>query len=473
MLKSTRKVRIACLVVVFVQFAGAQSVKELTDSLIDQHRKGTLRILLPGPATVSVTQIRHDFPFGTCVNRRLFGLDNSTSTPEDMQKYQDTLRAYFNAATHENALKWHHTEKNGPGDPGYVFADSVYRFCAENNLAMRGHLLVWEDTRYMAQWVKELNDDDLRFHVKRRVKDVTTHYKGKISDYDLNNEMLEHNYIRTRLGDGIVKEMADAALEGDPDAVLYLNEYNILDGAKLTAYLNQIRHYLAQEVPIGGIGCQGHFWSPVPSYHVLRERLDSLAQFGLPIKITEYDYEAAIDARASGLDRAYRTFFSHPAVTGITMWGFWAGRMWRSGAAFWELDWTPNKAAQAYKNLVYHEWWTREEQTANDSGVCEIRVFFGTHAVEVGDKTFEVTFPQSHGSEYTLDLRPTDVGSLRAPHPSNESRLGTTRVVPAWSLHQWNNHDRRIYDIRGRNIESNRAAPVSTPALSASVLVIR
>jgi endo-1,4-beta-xylanase len=70
--------------------------------------------------------------------------------------------------------------------------------------------------------------------------------------------MLHANYYEERLGTKITKEMAMWMRQEDPQAVLYLNDYDILTGRRLVDYVAQIRKFLDEGVPIGGIGVQGH-----------------------------------------------------------------------------------------------------------------------------------------------------------------------------------------------------------------------
>ena len=63
-------------------------------------------------------------------------------------------------------------------------------------------------------WLKKLNNDQLRAAVHRRAIGVTKHFKGRISEFDLNNEMVHGDFFRRRLGYGIINEMAYMAKGG-------------------------------------------------------------------------------------------------------------------------------------------------------------------------------------------------------------------------------------------------------------------
>lgn len=383
------------LTIVCAAGEGASSVKERTDPLIREHRMGTLTVQTTPGASVKVTQLRHEFWFGTALSAGMFG---DRANPEDREKYLEVVKNNFNAAVHENALKWYSTERRGPDNPDYEAADRVLEWCEKNNIPMRGHCIFWAADRYVQGWVKELDDEALRKTLERRAREVTSRYRGRIGEYDLNNEMVPNNYYRRRLGKDVVADMARWAREGDPNATLFVNDYNVLTGRVLDAYAEQIKDFLDRGIPIGGIGCQGHSHGRTVDFDQVNKALDRLAQFGLPIRITEFLMNTTDEERkAQDLADYYRTCFAHPAVTGILMWGFWEGRIWRPEAHLWKRDWTPTPAALAYRDLVYKEWWTNWEGKANADGVCEVPAFFGKHKVESNGQTVEVELKKKDG----------------------------------------------------------------------------
>jgi len=139
----------------------------------------------------------------------------------------------------------------------------------------------------------------------------------------------------------------------DPDVKLFVNDYNVVAGNETDAYKQQILGLIASNAPVDGIGAQGHFGSTVNPL-LTEARLDSLAELGLPIWITEYDsVNADQNVRAGNLEMLYRIAFSKTAVDGILMWGFWAGSHWLgSNAAIVNLNWTLNAAGQRYQSLL-------------------------------------------------------------------------------------------------------------------------
>jgi len=363
------------------------STKAWTDTPIRAHRMGTLIIRAAPGAAVTVTQLRHEFAFGTAIACRMFRDD---ADPEARRQYQEILAANFNAAVHENALKWYHTERAGPGNPLYDDADRMLAWCERRGIRMRGHCVYWGIEKYVQPWLQGLDDAALRTHLARRGQEVTARYRDRITEYDLNNEMIHGDYYAQRLGEGITGEMFAWAKEGDPAARLYVNDYGIISGKDAPRYLEHIRALIDRGVPVGGIGVQGHFGGHVDPMHVARV-LQDLAAFHLPIKVTEFDMDTDDeDAKARGLEDLYRVAFANPAVDGILMWGFWEGAHWRPKAALWKRDFTPTKAAAAYRALVFSEWWTRFAGHTDANGECRVPAFFGQHRVACGERAIEV-----------------------------------------------------------------------------------
>lgn len=375
------------------EIVSAAKVLKEADESIAKIRAGTLVVLTAPNAKVKVTQLRHEFPFGTAIAHQLWGEKASADVRE---KYQQILKENFNHAVHENALKWYHTQRQ-PGEPNWKDADTVLEWCEKNGISMRGHCIYWGIEKYVNGWLKELDDKALRAELEKRAKDVTARYKGRILEYDLNNEMIHGNYYSKRFGEEITKEMFNWAKASDPNAILYVNDYSILSGGDGPKYIAHIKKLLEMGTPIGGIGCQGHFGKSVNASHVKRT-LDALAQFNLPIKITEYDVDNPDDkAKAEALETFYKVCFGHPAVAGVLMWGFWEGAHWRPNAALWKKDFTPTPAAETYRRLLFKDWWTTWEGQADAAGRCEVRAFFGKHAVEAGGKRVEVELKKADG----------------------------------------------------------------------------
>ena len=382
--------------------ASAKLKPEAIEARIREHRMGELIVKTKPGAEVKVEQLRHEFWFGTAIsNSMVQGASRRRMTDADLAKYKEVLAANFNAAVHENALKWHNCERTATSGFDYSTAEAIYKFCADSDIVMRGHCMFWCTDRYVQNWVKQLEKDELRKVVKRRAMDVTSRFKGRIEEFDLNNELIFGDFYRRSLGDGIIKDMADWGKEGNPKALLYLNEQGSLasGGRNADKYIALIKKTLAQGVKIDGLGCQGHFGNMVDTQKV-QTTLDRLAQFNLPIKITEYDFSTDDEqAKAKHLKDFYTICFAHPAVEGILMWGFWQGAHWRPKAALWKRDWTQTPAAKTYRDLVFKKWWTKETGKADNTGTYKTKAFCGEYLIESQGKRRKAALQKDKGHE--------------------------------------------------------------------------
>ncbi len=377
---------------------------------IRQHRMGTLVITAAPGAAVHVEQVRHEFWFGAALASEAF---DGRMPPAEAARYREVFLANFNSAVTENALKWLEMEPvRGPVN--YATVDAILTWTAAHGIPLRGHNLYWGFHRWVQPWLKELDDATLRATLQARGEDVGRRYRGRFAEYDLNNEMIHGNYYADRLGPGIVLDLARWVKSQDPEAKLFVNDYDILTGNRLADYVAHIRGLLAMGVPIAGIGVQGHLHGDTFDPAALQHALDELAQFHLPIRVTEFNFpgqrsrfyrhpELAItpeeeEAKARAIVDYYRICFAHPAVTGILLWGFWEGNNWIPQSSLFKRDWTPTPAGLAYRDLVFREWWTRWDGQADANGRVEVRAFYGTHRVTSGGQTVVVELHSGAGS---------------------------------------------------------------------------
>jgi len=407
------KAILSFILVSLTQFVSLQETHAQYNGInedIAKHRKGTITIKAKKGDKVIVEQLNHEFWFGAAISNQ-FG---TGQMPEnDRNQYEEKFLKNFNSAVTENAVKWASMEPQ-KGQVNYAAVDGILNWTEKNKIPLRAHNLFWGITKFVQPWVKELDDDALRQTLQNRAETITSRYKGRFAEYDLNNEMVHGNYYEDRLGPEITKLMAQWAHNGDPDAKLFLNDYDILTGKKLTEYMAQIRTLLKQGVPIAGIGVQGHLHSDTFDRNELRRSLDSLAIFNLPIRVTEFNMpgqrskyltekiltmtpeEEALKAKE--LVDYYKICFAHPAVEGMIMWGFWAGANWIPASSLYNRDWSPTPAADAYQSLIFKEWWTDESRAAGKDGVVSIQAFYGKYKVTVNGVSKEIDLSKAEGN---------------------------------------------------------------------------
>jgi len=387
------KIRMAITITcVFISFQLSVKAGDISKA-IQQHRMGTLIIETKPGSSVQVEQLRHEFWFGAAISSSVF---SGRYNPEDERKYKEVFLANFNAGVTENALKWHAMERYR-GRIDYSVVDAILGWTDEHNIPLRGHNIFWGIPGRVQNWLKQMDDKQLREALKNRAMTIARRYRGRFAEYDLNNEMIHGNYYAERLGPGITKQMAEWFRKEDPQAVLFVNDYDVLTGKRLDDYIVHIRGLLQEGVPIGGIGVQGHLHGETFDPDALRGALDKLGKIGLPICITEFNFPGQRSrfnqrrslkltsdeelAKAEAITDYYRICFSHPAVRGILMWGFWEGANWIPQSSLYRRDWTPTPAAEAYHELIFKQWWTKWNGEADTNGKCRVQAFYGKHRV--------------------------------------------------------------------------------------------
>jgi GH35 family endo-1,4-beta-xylanase len=350
--------------------------KTQANARIEQIRKRDVRLLIvdangsPVPGVnVNVKQTRNRFAFGSAIN---FNISNPS--------YAAFFKTNFQWAVMENESKWYANEPSR-SNVTYTAANSITNFCRTNGITLRGHTIFWAVEANVQQWVKNLSDANLRIHLTNRLNSVVNHFKGTFGHWDVNNEMLHGDYFGQRLGGWVNPWMFQHARLLDPNVKLFVNDYNVIASNETEAYKQQILGLISSNAPIDGIGAQGHFGATINPL-LTEARLDSLAELGLPIWITEYDSANADETiRADNLEMLYRIAFSKQAVDGVLMWGFWAGSHWRgSNAAIVNLNWTLNQAGLRYQSLLA-EWKTTTNGTAAGGGAFDFRGFHGNYDI--------------------------------------------------------------------------------------------
>ena len=391
--------------------ASAASDASNDEAAIQRYRMGRLIVHTTPGVAVDVQQIRHEFWFGAAIASSAF---DGQMSPADAAQYKKVFLEDFNAGVPENALKWLSMERER-GHVNYATIDAILAWADEHQIPLRGHNVFWGVHEFVQPWLKQLGDAALRQELEARAHAIAGRYRGRFAEYDLNNEMIHEDYYAERLGPMITRDMATWMRDCDPNAVIFVNDYDILTGRRLDQYVSHIRTLLSMGVPVGGIGVQGHLHGDSFDADALRHALDVLAQFHLPIRVTEFNFpgqksrffdhrELAItpaeeEAKAKALTDYYRICFAHPAVDGILMGGFWEGANWIPQSSLYRRDWTPTPAAEAYRKLLFGDWWTTWHGKADANGRCEVPAFFGTYRITSQGKTTTAVLEKQAGTE--------------------------------------------------------------------------
>ena len=361
-------------------------------------------------AAVTVTQTRHAFTFGFPVDFRELG------DPADLAFYTSIGTAHATEVVAETSLKWRVVEPS-PGDFFFDLADSELAWAEGLGLRIKGHTLLWGNAppfssgsgipnwllaQFPNKTLSRAEQETLRGLLQRRVETTVARYRGRIDVWDVTNETLNvfTQWFIDRLGPGIVEDMFRWAHTIDPGAQLVFNEwitevFTGLPGANAAAVRDRVLALRAAGVPIDAVGQQGHFVpgivyaggtadlskrTRIDDYAVA---LDTLAETGLPIHITETNIIAPDDPekRAAQTEALLRVWWGHPAVEQVIFWALWnevaARQQLHSG--LWDEAGVLTRPGEAVVSLLNDRWRTRATVTADANGVVELRATLGDY----------------------------------------------------------------------------------------------
>lgn len=162
-------------------------------------------------------------------------------------------------------------------------------------------------------------------------------------------------------------QYAEAA---DPDALLFINDYNLESNpAKLDSLLIYVDQLKAKGAKIDGIGTQMHIADP-KSYGPIREMFEKLAATGLLIKITELDVRATpaggtelspinAEFQAAMYEYIVKTYLEvvpKEQQYGITIWGIDDASSWlnRADRLYFPLLWDNDFKRKLSYDAVYN-----------------------------------------------------------------------------------------------------------------------
>jgi endo-1,4-beta-xylanase len=275
----------------------------------------------------------------------------------------------FDMITPGNEMKWDTTEPSR-GSFNFGPGDQIVTFAQGKSMRIRGHNLVWHSQ--LPSWVSSLPLNQVQAAMENHITMEATHYKGKLFAWDVVNEpfnedgSLRSDVFFQAMGVGYIADALRTAHAADPNAKLYLNDFNIEgSGAKADAMFNLVQSLLSQGVPINGVGFESHFiLGQVPS--TLQSNMARFAALGIDVAITELDDRITLPASTTNLSQqatdftnVWKACLAVSRCVGVSQWAVGDADSWIPGffsgmgaATMFDSNYQPKPAFNALVTLL-------------------------------------------------------------------------------------------------------------------------
>lgn len=364
--------------VVYFQTAWKNDASVKDQDLMDFYIDNVSAEPLPEP------QAQMDIPSLKDVYSDYFILGGSCSKGDmEVSAAKDIIVKHYDSITFGNTLKPDSTldqsaskkyaEQNNDYTNPQVNIDAARKqldFVKENNIKVRGHVLVWhsqtpdwffkENFDDDGEWVsKEVMIKRLENYIKNLMQTLQTEYpEVEFYAWDVVNEAFsEQGTMREAGSNNIVSgQSAWVKVFGDDSFIdyafkfarqyapkgckLFYNDYNEYVPAKRDGIIKKVEE-LVKDGNIDGIGMQSHIGMSYPSIELYEEAFKKYNELGLEIHITELDIDQKSNSQESMIELAQRyqdVFKLYKRLvneginlTAVITWGISDSSSWISG----------------------------------------------------------------------------------------------------------------------------------------------
>jgi GH35 family endo-1,4-beta-xylanase len=300
---------------------------------------------------------------GAAVNSDGFGGD-----PDP--RYRAMLATY-DAVTAESAMKIAALE---PKQNQFEFgsADQIVSFAQAHGQKVHGHTLAWCEDAWLPDWLRSRSwtRSQLLAVLEHYVTTVVTHFRGRVSSWDVNEALDDDGGVRNCLwsrviGSDWVEQALRFARSADPGALLFYNETRAeVPNPKFDALLAMVRDFRERGVPLDGVGEEMHLTRGAPPQAQIEETIRALGELGLSVQISELDVPTwylgpTVDEKLARQADSYRTVAAacqaQPACFRVTTWGFTDRYTWRGPSSLplpFDIEYNPKPAWPSLQGVL-------------------------------------------------------------------------------------------------------------------------
>jgi GH35 family endo-1,4-beta-xylanase len=247
----------------------------------------------------------------------------------------DFLR-YWDQITPENEGKWASVE--GTRDVyNWSGLDRAYNFALANNIPFKQHTFIWGNQS--PGWINNLSPSEQAAEIEEWIRDYCARYPNTAMIDVVNEATPGHApaaYAQSAFGNNWIIRSFQLARQYCPNAILILNDYNVLSWD--TDRFIQMARPAVQAGVVDALGAQGHGLEG-QSLSSIQNKLNQVAALGLPIYISEYDVARTNDQeQLQIMQQQFPLFYNHSSVAGITLWGYVVGSTWVNGSGLVHPD---------------------------------------------------------------------------------------------------------------------------------------
>jgi endo-1,4-beta-xylanase len=210
--------------------------------------------------------------------------------------YAGLLTRHFSQLTAEWEMKMEYILQ-ADGSFRFDRPDAIADFARDHGLRLHGHTLVWYAQNPPAFQPFDGRGPPFADAYRNYIIGVAGRYRGRAAGWDVVNEpVADHGeglreclWSRNLGPIDYMRRAFDYAREADPDAVLFINDYNLESSpAKRTQFLRLAETLLKAGAPVGGLGTQSHINADL-ARGAITASMRELASLGLPIHVSELD----------------------------------------------------------------------------------------------------------------------------------------------------------------------------------------